>query len=132
MQLTVDYIYSSFLEIVATGRSIAVSDVEKLASGKIYSGKRALELGLVDELGTFQDAVLYAAKMVGCENDFMLTTIPEEKTMLDTFLDLAMSAKIPTSKFESLKTLLELHSFSDTTKANKGFLVYEPFKLPAF
>jgi ClpP class serine protease len=42
---------------VAQGRNMHVSEVENLAQGKVYTGRRAKELKLVDELGTFYDAI---------------------------------------------------------------------------
>ena len=50
-------IYDQFKLVVATGRNMHVDEVERLAQGKIYSGKKAKELKLVDELGSIYDAI---------------------------------------------------------------------------
>jgi len=50
---------------VATGRRMDRARVEPLADGRIFSGRQALALGLVDELGDLADAVDRAAKLVG-------------------------------------------------------------------
>jgi protease-4 len=50
-------IYEDFKLVVAKGRDIHIEDVEKLAQGKIYSGAKAKELKLVDDFGTFYDAI---------------------------------------------------------------------------
>jgi protease-4 len=49
--------YKRFVEVVTDGRNMSTEAVEKVAMGKIWTGRQALKLGLVDELGTFADAV---------------------------------------------------------------------------
>ena len=55
-----DDVYSQFIRAVAEGRGLKEDEVRKLAEGRIYTGRRAKELHLVDELGGFQDAVAKA------------------------------------------------------------------------
>ena len=64
-----DDVYGQFCEDVATGRKMKVEDVRKLAEGRIYTGRKAKELGLVDELGTFDDAVAKAWSLAGQTGD---------------------------------------------------------------
>src|SRR6266403_1672770 len=52
-----DDVYSQFVEAVAQGRGMPEARVRELAEGRIYTGKRAKELKLVDELGGFDDAI---------------------------------------------------------------------------
>jgi protease-4 len=52
-----DDVYAQFIRDVAEGRGLKEEEVRKLAEGRIYTGRRAKELRLVDELGGFQDAV---------------------------------------------------------------------------
>lgn len=49
--------YDQFVNAVATGRKMKVDDVKKIADGRIYSGRQAKKNGLVDELGSYQDAL---------------------------------------------------------------------------
>ena len=58
-------IYKQFVADVATAREMDVAEVKKLADGRIYTGAQAKELGLVDELGNFHDAVKIAAQKGG-------------------------------------------------------------------
>ncbi len=60
-----DDIYHQFIHDVAVGRGLKDSEVAEVAEGRIYTGKRAKELKLVDELGTFEDAVARAWKDSG-------------------------------------------------------------------
>ncbi|PRX26421.1 signal peptide peptidase A [Orenia metallireducens] len=67
LQTMVKGVYQQFVDAVMEGRSMTEDRVKELADGRIYSGEQAKELGLVDELGTFYDAVDELAKMVGIE-----------------------------------------------------------------
>jgi len=86
LQETVDDIHSQFVETVALGRSMSVADVEKIADGRIFSGRQALELGLVDRLGTLEDAIAVAGRMAGIDGE---PSVQEPvKTRRLTLLDL--------------------------------------------
>lgn len=65
-------IREQFVGAVASGRKLPVETVEKVADGRIFSGARARELGLVDELGNFHDAVEIAKKEAGILGDVNL------------------------------------------------------------
>jgi len=62
---SIERIYSIFLARVARGRAKTVAEVDSIAQGRVWSGKEALANGLVDELGSVNDAVAYAAKENG-------------------------------------------------------------------
>jgi protease-4 len=53
------------ISAVATGRHMDEAKVKTLADGRVYSGEQALQLGLVDQLGNFQDAISLAAEKAG-------------------------------------------------------------------
>jgi len=67
LQLTVEEAYRVFLGKVATTRDLPMERVENLAQGRVWIGSDALELGLVDEIGSLVDAVASAAGMAGLE-----------------------------------------------------------------
>ena len=56
-QSLVDEAYDQFVGIVADGRNMSVKDVKKLADGRIYTAQQAKNNGLIDEIGTLEDAV---------------------------------------------------------------------------
>lgn len=60
--------YKHFLNIVAEGRGMTPEQVDAVAQGRVWSGTQAVENGLVDELGSLEDAVAYAAESVGVTN----------------------------------------------------------------
>ncbi len=57
--------YEQFVDVVSEGREMEREDVYSLADGSVYTGRQALELGLVDTLGGFEDAIRLAADMSG-------------------------------------------------------------------
>jgi len=63
IQSSIDNGYRRFLNIVAKGRHMTVAQVNKIAQGRVWSGREAVKLGLVDKLGTFGDAVASAATL---------------------------------------------------------------------
>jgi protease-4 len=67
LQGTIDDIHAQFVEAVAEGRGMGFDDVAGLADGRIFSGRQALEAGLVDRLGTLEDAIAIAGRMGGIE-----------------------------------------------------------------
>lgn len=71
-------LYAQFVGHVAQGRHLPVEKVREIADGGVFSGRRALELGLVDELGNFRDAVRLAARLGGIKGRPTLVK-PEEK-----------------------------------------------------
>ncbi len=68
IQAAVDGIYQKFLKLVATGRDTTPEAVHKIAQGRVWTGARALELGLVDNLGSLQDAIAAAAKIANIKD----------------------------------------------------------------
>jgi protease-4 len=69
LQSLVDNVHSQFVAAVAKGRGMEEAQVRKLADGRIYSGAQAQQLGLVDQFGTLQDAIDFAAKRAGIETE---------------------------------------------------------------
>jgi protease-4 len=67
IQQTIVYNYEQFLQIVANGRNLEKSKVAELAQGRVYDGMTAKTLGLVDNLGSLQDAIGAAARLAELE-----------------------------------------------------------------
>jgi protease-4 len=65
LQGWVDDTYEQFVEAVAEERGFSVSEVKEMADGRVYTGRQALDLGLIDKIGDFQDAVDIAGAMGG-------------------------------------------------------------------
>ena len=62
-QLSINKGYQDFISIVAENRNMTLTEVDAIAQGRVWSGKKAKELGLVDELGNLTDAIVAAAEL---------------------------------------------------------------------
>ena len=102
----IEDIQKQFVKEVAAGRNLTVEEVQKIADGRIFSGARAKELGLVDMLGNFQDAVDIAKNMVGIKGE--VTLVYPEKTKLDLWkLLIKTAADSVTQLLQNTKTQIE-------------------------
>ncbi|MCF4175572.1 signal peptide peptidase SppA [Vibrio sp. McD22-P3] len=66
-QIGIENGYKRFITLVANNRNMSVTDVDSVAQGRVWTGKDALERGLVDQIGDFDDAVALAAELGGME-----------------------------------------------------------------
>ena len=81
MQEMVDEYYEQFVDVVAEGRGLSEDDVRELATGQLYSGSRAKELGLVDELGDLDTAIDLAMELAGMETAIVKYYRPPRLTL---------------------------------------------------
>ena len=68
MEQTIQHSYFQFLQKVSEGRNMTIQDVEKIAQGRVWAGKTALELGLIDAIGNLHDAVRSAGELADLQN----------------------------------------------------------------
>ena len=92
LQGVLDSVHDQFIRAVAEGRNLPLEKVRELADGRIFSGDQARALGLVDELGNFEDAIALAARMAGIKGEPEVI-YPEKKkfSLLDLLLQEAVS-----------------------------------------
>jgi protease-4 len=100
IQGEVEEAYDQFIDIVAEGRGLERAKVEELATGWVWSGDKAKELGLVDEIGTFRDAADAAADLGGIKGDY--ETVTYEST---SFQDIVSSFFSLASRLGDLEAL---------------------------
>lgn len=87
LQELIDTSYQQFVETVAEGRNLAVEKVKTFADGRIFTGQQALELGVVDRLGTEEDARRWAAELAGLDPEkTQVHTMEERKPLLSRLL----------------------------------------------
>jgi protease-4 len=86
LQSTIDDTYLQFVEAVAEGRGLSVEEVKSFSDGRIFSGRQAKDLKLVDELGGFQTAIDVAKGLAGIEGEPKLLHLEPEKTWRETLL----------------------------------------------
>ena len=117
LQASVDHTYARFVNLVARGRDMAPEAVESVAQGRVWSGRKAHDLGLVDGLGHLDDAIVAAAVRAGVEQ-YEVVTIDEplstqEKILMRLFDELGYSPR-PPAWFASIVDELEsLASLND-------------------
>ncbi len=85
MQNSVDTIYGIFKSRVSVGRRLSLADVDSIAQGRVWSGSRALTIGLVDGMGNLDRAIASAAKMTNLSN-YEVVTYPEPVDVLQTLM----------------------------------------------
>ncbi|MAF98427.1 MAG: signal peptide peptidase SppA [Micavibrio sp.] len=90
MNAMLDNVYEQFLARVSKGRGMSVEQVDQIAGGRVWTGKAALEVGLVDELGGLDKALDYTAKLIGAPNRMKaaITVRPKPKTALEMIAEL--------------------------------------------
>lgn len=89
LQKHVNHGYTLFLKRVADGRTAAghkmtAADVDKIGQGRVWTGRKALEIGLVDQLGNLNEAVAYAAKLAKVQ-DYGVESYPVAASWFDRF-----------------------------------------------
>ena len=84
-----DDVYRQFVAKAAQGRKLEVAHLEKLAGGRIYTGRQALKAGLVDELGTLNDAIAAAKDLAGLgrDGDAEILTLPRPRGVLESLFE---------------------------------------------
>ncbi len=85
IQQSVEDIYDSFITKVAIGRKTSKRMIDSVGQGRVWSGKDAIKINLVDELGGINDAVRYAAKCAKLQ-DYTIKNLPKQKDPLEELL----------------------------------------------
>ena len=75
-QASIESVYESFVSSVAESRGKTVEAVDSIAQGRVWAGRDAIGIGLVDEIGTLTDAIEYVAKEAGLGSKYGLVTYP--------------------------------------------------------
>ena len=88
MQASVEDIYERFVGLVATSRDLEPARVDEIAQGRVWMGADALELGLVDEIGTLEDAIAYAAALADLHSsdEYKVVGYPRPLTFAEQML----------------------------------------------
>ena len=109
MQASVEHIYDRFLNIVAEGRKMSTEDVDAIAQGRVWTGAQALEIGLVDAIGTLDEAIMYTAMMIDGENglnDIQVVEYPKPLTTVEMLTSLLAGEDL----LEVAEPLKSIHS----------------------
>ena len=122
LQRSVENVYTTFISHVAEGRNMSMAAVDSIAQGRVWTGKSALKLGLVDEIGGLDDAIMLAAQLADIES-YNIQEFPQKE---DDF------SKLFSGFFETSMSLLcgkEIYQqkrFVEKIKTHTGIQVYQP------
>lgn len=87
LQDMVDDIHDQFIDAVSESRRIEKEKVQEIADGRIFTGRQAREINLIDDLGTFEDAIMLAAELAGIPGKPKVVTLRKERSLFETFKD---------------------------------------------
>ena len=87
LQDMVDDIHDQFIEAVSESRKIEKEKIKEIADGRIFTGRQAREINLIDDLGTFEDAIMLAAELAGIPGKPKVVTLRKERSLFETFKD---------------------------------------------
>ncbi|WP_203967226.1 signal peptide peptidase SppA [Capnocytophaga stomatis] len=117
---SVENIYDVFLNRVAKGRNMSVEQVNEIAQGRVWSGREALQIGLVDEIGTLNDVLSFVAKENGLES-YKIESYPIFKTSLkEMFQEYPTSLKVNTLQKEMGKEAYEMYQKIQNLSQQEG------------
>ncbi len=94
LQRVLDDVHNQFIEAVAKGRGIKEDVVKGIADGRIFTGKQAKELGLIDEIGNLEDTIKIAARISGIKGEPQVVTEERKPSFLELLLGNFLNQKI--------------------------------------
>ena len=116
MQEMTDQLYDQFVQVVVEGRGLSEDTVRELATGQLYTGVQAKELGLVDEFGGLDRAIDLAASLAGIEKPQVEYYKRETPSLLSTLLEMGV---------QRLQTVIQVQSLGA-----EGILLLETLNNP--
>ena len=134
---SIDKVYAGFTSRVAEGRHLPLARVQQIARGRVWTGAQAKDLGLVDEVGGFYQAVDKAKALAGISGDVRLKTVSAHKSPFDTIAQAFGVSSSAARSFGQVAWLLNdpkaqsaLRDLTEAKLRSQGALVLAP--LPRF
>ena len=119
VQLSVDNIYQRFITLVAEARQQEVKAIDEIAQGHVWTGNKAKEIGLVDELGTLNDvitAIAQAADLSSYQVEFVQRPLSPKEEFLRSLAQGHAGAFVPQSLLENVASLKVLNTLAPALK----------------
>lgn len=128
IQQEVDKIYYTFKTRVAEGRKLSLTYVDSIAQGRVWTGKRAIELKLADQIGGLEEAIAEAVKMTKTK-EFRVKSYPEPKSFFEYILNVypdelskaSIQKELGKEEYEIFLRLKDLKSEKGEVKARMPF-----------
>lgn len=108
IQTSVEKVYDTFISRVALGRSLTKEYVDSIGQGRVWTGRDALELGLIDVLGGLETAIEISSNMANLQ-DYRIVNLPKQKDPIEAFVEDLMGGEVSNSFIKK-----ELGQFYDT------------------
>lgn len=130
---SIEIIYDTFIGRVATGRNMTKEQVDELGQGRVWTGTMAKESGLVDELGSLDDAIAYAADLVK-STDYRISLYPEYKTELGELFRKLLGVSMQSAQQDAIKNEIGVENYEllqrmNYLKQSKGVQALLPYHL---
>ena len=112
-QENVERIYNIFLNKVAEARKLPVNQVAQIAQGRVWSGRKARQIGLVDQIGGLNEAIAYLNEQLELNNKYQITNFPPQRTWETELLNKLSESKVDLnslSKETLAKMIWQQHS----------------------
>jgi len=131
IQKSVDDIYTRFKEVVSKGRNISEEQVNNIARGRVWTGKDAKDIGLVDQLGGLKDAINFAAEKANIKNKKVLyyPNIKEDPIaeLIEQLNEQEIKAK--NNHFEVPESILKYYHELKKVESMKGIQMRLPYEI---
>jgi protease-4 len=129
IQSSIDQVYDDFISVVSKGRKMPKDSVHNLAQGRVYSGIRAKEIGLIDDFGDLDRAVRSASKMAKVK-EYRIDNYPQQKPLFEEWLNEEMGVENSLNEYLNQLgvdklTIKELRSI----KSNQGMQCRMPWSI---
>jgi protease-4 len=124
-------IYEDFVSKVAAGRNLSVGQVKEVARGRVWTGKDALEIGLVDEIGDLDDAIAYAVQEAGLVG-YKKYELPVLEDPLEEFLKSIQADVSMRFMKESLGSTYQYLELFENVKSMKGVQARLPYTIEIY
>jgi protease IV len=134
IQGRVNSTYEDFLQKVAKGRKKTRDQIDEIAQGRVWAGKKAKEIGLVDDLGGLDRALAAAASLAGLEK-YRQTEYPQAKTGMEQFIERFMKKKDREDAVRAmilqgeLKDLYPMYKSMQDLRESKGIIARIPYDI---
>ncbi len=128
IQREVDKTYLTFKTRVAEGRKLSLEYVDSVAQGRVWTGKRAIDLKLADQLGGLNEAIAEAVKMNGLK-EYRIRTYPEPKSFFEYIMDVypdelskaSIKKELGAEEYEIFQRMKQLKNEKGEIKARMPF-----------
>lgn len=127
MQKSIEYVYNQFVNRIVENRKMTFEAVDSVGGGRVWSGAKARQHGLVDEIGSLQDALDYTAKLVKLDN-YKTESYPKRKDAFEEFMESFSGSSVQESLAKELGSEgAELYQQIKNLQEQKGVQMRMPF-----